>query len=57
MIRKILYYIILPIIFVICTLYLPFYLYKNYKKHDYWYGEINKYYTSIKNTVGMFIIG
>lgn len=56
-IRTILYYLILPIILVISTLYLPVYLCKDYEKHDYWYLEISKYYTSIKDVVGMFIIG
>lgn len=57
MIRIITYYIILPIVLLIATLYLPIYLFKDYKKHDYWYIEIKKYYSSIKTVVGMFIIG
>lgn len=57
MIRTILYYLILPIILLIATLYLPVYLCKDYEKHDYWYLEIGKYYSSIKDVVGMFVIG
>lgn len=57
MIRKILYYITLLILLIISTLYLPIHLCKNYKKNDYWYLEIGKYYTSIKDVVSMFIIG
>lgn len=56
MIRTILYYLVLPVILVISTLYLPVHLCKDHEKHDYWYIEIGKYYTSIKNVVGMFII-
>ncbi|MCD2345065.1 MULTISPECIES: hypothetical protein [Clostridium] len=57
MIRKILYYFITLIAWLIATLYLPFYLCKNHEKHDFWYLEIGKYYSSIKTVVGMFIIG
>jgi len=55
-VRAILYYLILSIILIISTLYLPIYLYKDYEKHDYWYLEMGKYYTSIKYVVGMFIL-
>lgn len=57
MIRTILYYLILPVALLIATLFLPFYLIKDYEKHDYWYLEIGKYYSAIKTLVGMFIIG
>lgn len=57
MIRTVLYYLILPVILFIATLYLPIYLCKDYQKHDYWYLEIGKYYTAIIDFVGMFIIG
>ena len=57
MIRTILYFLVLPVILLISTLYLPVHLCKDHKKHDYWYMEIGNYYTSIKNVVGMFIIG
>ncbi|WP_252241705.1 hypothetical protein [Clostridium sp. ZBS18] len=57
MIRIILYYLLLPVILVISTLYLPIHLCKHHEKHDYWYTEIGKYYTSIKDIVGIFVVG